>query len=80
MHDKIKDLKRYKFAGLKKQLAEKVAKGELTQQEMDQLTAVERACWDAVQVDEFSFEAMKGQFFSSLAETFANPLDEMDRN
>ncbi len=75
LYDKVKDLKRYKFTSFKNKVLEKVAQGKLTQQECDQLLAVERARWDAIQVDEFSFESMQGATFSSVTDTLPNPLD-----
>ena len=72
---KIGDLKRYSFGALKEQLALKVGKGELTQAEMDSLVAVERARWDAIQVDEFTFDSMKNKTFSSVTDSYPNPLD-----
>ncbi|CDZ76523.1 Acyl-coenzyme A dehydrogenase [Legionella massiliensis] len=75
LYKKIPDLKRFKFAALKEKLAEKLSKGELTQVEVEAITAVERACWDAIQVDEFSMESMKKKNFASLADTFPNPMD-----
>lgn len=75
LYPKISDLKRYSFDGLKSKLAEKVARNELTQEEMDTLVAVEHARWDAVQVDEFTFDSMKNQTFRSVADTYKNPLD-----
>lgn len=52
-----------------------MAQGELSQAEADNLISVERACWDAIQVDEFSFDSVKKKGFSSLADTFPNPMD-----
>lgn len=75
LYKKIKDLKHLKFGDLKEHLQLKVSNGSLTQQEMDALIETERACWDAVQVDEFSFDSMKKKTYSSLADTFKNPLD-----
>jgi acyl-CoA dehydrogenase len=75
LYKKIKDLKRFKFAALKEKLAEKVSKGGLSQQEMDALIAVERACWDAIQVDEFSFDSKKGERLVSATDALTNPLD-----
>jgi acyl-CoA dehydrogenase len=75
LYKKITNLKRFKFGALKEKLAEKVSKGELTQQEVDDITAVERACWDAIQVDEFSLESMKKKNFNSMADSFPNPMD-----
>ncbi|MCC5791486.1 MAG: acyl-CoA dehydrogenase [Legionellaceae bacterium] len=75
LYEKIPELKRFKFAELKEKLAERVARGELSQAEMDQLVAVEHARWDAVQVDEFAFDAMKKARFHSVTSDLANPLD-----
>ncbi|ARH01290.1 acyl-CoA dehydrogenase [Legionella micdadei] len=75
LYKKINDLKRYKFGALKEKIAEKVAKGELSQAEADNIISVERACWDAIQVDEFSFDSLKKKSFASLADTFPNPMD-----
>jgi alkylation response protein AidB-like acyl-CoA dehydrogenase len=72
---KINDLKRYSFGALKAKLAEKVSAGELSQDEMDALVAVERARWDAIQVDEFTFDSMKHKTFKSVTDSLANPLD-----
>ena len=72
---KIADLKRYSFAALKKQMAVKVEKGDLTQSEMDILVGIERARWDAIQVDEFLFDAMKKKTFASVTGNFKNPMD-----
>ncbi len=42
---------------------------------MSILIAVEKARWDAIQVDEFSFESMKNKTFESLTDQFKTPLD-----
>lgn len=76
LYKKVPDLKRLKFNELKEQLTLKVSKGELTQQEMDALVSVEKARWDAIQVDEFSFDSMKKKSFASVTDTFPNPLDK----
>lgn len=75
LYKKVSDLKRYSSASLKEKLAEKVASGSLSQQEMDDLVTVERARWDAMQVDEFTLESMKNKTFSSVVEEFKNPMD-----
>lgn len=75
LYKKISDLKRVKYSDLKQHLAAKVKKGELTQQEMNALIEVEKARWDAIQVDEFSFDSMKKKSFASVTDTFPNPLD-----
>ncbi len=75
LYKKIPDLKRFSFKALKDKLATKVANQELTQIEMDTLVAIERARWDAIQVDEFEFSAMKEKIFSSITDGLPNPLD-----
>ena len=71
---KINDLKRYKFGKLTAKLEEKVAKGELSQQEMNDLVAVEKARWDAILVDEFSFDSMKKKTFKSITDSIKSPF------
>lgn len=71
---KISDLKRFKFGKLKQKLQEKLKKGEITQAEVDDLQAVEDARWDAVLVDEFTFDSMKKQTFQSVTDTIKSPL------
>lgn len=75
LYKKISDLKRFKFGELKQPLAEKVAKGEITQEEMDTIIAIEKVRWDAIQVDEFSFDSMKKKTFSSIIDKYSNPMD-----
>lgn len=75
IYHKISDLKRYKFGELKQPLAQKVAKGEITQEEMDTIIAIEKARWDAIQVDEFNFDSMKKKTFSSVIDNYPNPMD-----
>lgn len=75
LYPKVSDLRRYSFGALKVKLAEKVGKGDITQEEMDALVAVERARWDAIQVDEFTFDSMKNKTFQSITDSLPNPLD-----
>lgn len=75
LYKKVHDLRGYKFGHLKEKLAEKVNKGELTKHEMDELIAVERLRWDAIQVDEFTFDSMKKKTFSSVINKYKSPLD-----
>ncbi len=75
LYKKVQDLKAYKFGHLKAKLQEKVQKGELTQEEMDSLVKAEKLRWDAIQVDEFSFESMKGQHFKSVIDNYPSPLE-----
>lgn len=74
LYQKIADLKRFSFGQLKEKLAEKVRQQVLTQDEMDTLVAVEKARWDAIQVDEFSFDAMKKKSFSSVIDRVKTPF------
>lgn len=75
LYKKISELRRYTFGGLKEKLAEKVAAGELSQQEMDDLVTVEKARWDAIQVDEFTFDSMKKKTFASVVDEQKTPFD-----
>lgn len=75
LFDKIKDIKRYTFGTFKKKLANKVKAGELTQEDMNALIETERARWDAIQVDEFTFESMRSAIFSSVTDGIKTPLD-----
>lgn len=70
---KVSDLKRYSLNAFKEKLTEKVAKNELTQEEMQQLIHLEKSRWDAIQVDEFSPEEMKNKTFASVIDSFKNP-------
>jgi acyl-CoA dehydrogenase len=69
VYQKISDLRRYRFGDLQRKIAEKVDKGELSQADMDLIMTVERARWDAIQVDEFNFDAVKSSAFYPI------PLD-----
>jgi alkylation response protein AidB-like acyl-CoA dehydrogenase len=71
---KIDDLKRFKGSALREKLQEKVAKNELTAQEVERIIAVEAARWDAVLVDEFDFESMKKKTYASVIDTITSPL------
>lgn len=75
LYKKISDLRRHTFGSLKEKLAEKVASGGLSQPEMDDIVTVEKARWDAMQVDEFTFESMKKKAFASVTEELRTPLD-----
>lgn len=75
LYQKIGDIKRYGFNNFKSKLAAKVSKGELTQAEMDTLMSVEKARWDAVQVDEFTFDSMRDKVFSSVTDKMPTPFD-----
>lgn len=74
LSQKTSDLKRFKSSKLKEKLQEKVAKNELTQQEMNDFLAVEEARFDAILVDEFTLESMKKKTFPSVTEDIKSPL------
>lgn len=74
LYKKVSDLKRYKSIYLVEKMAEKVKAGELTQAEMDTLVEVEKARWDANQVDEFSMESMKNNSLVSVIDDIKTPF------
>jgi acyl-CoA dehydrogenase len=74
LYKKIGDLKRFNFEQLQEKLQEKVSKGELTAEEMSKLVAVEKLKWDAIQVDEFSFESLKKKTFASVTDRLKTPF------
>ena len=43
------------------QLLEKVAAGVLLTEELEIFMSIEKACWDAIQVDEFDFDAVNSK-------------------
>jgi acyl-CoA dehydrogenase len=69
LYKKITGFNRHSFVQLKKILVEKVASGELSQQEMDDVITVETARWDAIQVDEFTFDSVKKRTYASVIDT-----------
>lgn len=71
---KVANLKHVNFSILKEKLHEKVANKELTQDEMHELIAVEEARWDALLVDEFTFDSMKKKTFASVIDSIKSPL------
>lgn len=75
IYKKIPDLKRIPLIYLKDKLQEKVEKGVLIQSEMEAVLATEKARWDAILVDEFTFDSMKNRQFQSVTDTFKNPVE-----
>ncbi|MBN9231746.1 MAG: acyl-CoA dehydrogenase [Legionella sp. 40-6] len=71
---KFSDLKRVKFGSLQSKLEAKVRGGEMTQAEMDSLLAEEKARWDSILVDEFTFESMKQSRFNSVTDEIKSPF------
>lgn len=75
LYKKIRDLRRIHWNALKDQLMLKRDQGQITQAEMDAIIEVEGARWDAIQVDEFTFDSMKHQHYSSVIDSMPKPLD-----
>lgn len=71
---KTKDLKPYRLGTLQDKLQEKVKNNELTPEDMAELLQVEEARWDAILVDEFSFDSMKKKRFHSVIDKIKSPL------
>lgn len=73
---KVGDLRRIQFGKLKSKLEDKVEKKELNQNEMDALIKTEAARWDAILVDEFTFDSMKNSSFTSVINKVKSPFME----
>ena len=74
LYQKVPELKRCKWGNFKAVLTAKVAEKVITQQEMDDIMTVEQARWDAIQVDEFTQEAMQQTVLVSAVDTISSPL------
>lgn len=72
--EKYKDIKRCSLTQLKESLQNKVQLGELSETELEQIVAKEEARWDAVLVDEFTFDSMKKKHFNSVIDSIHSPL------
>ncbi|MDX2345739.1 MAG: acyl-CoA dehydrogenase [Legionella sp.] len=75
VYRKIRGANRFKSGTVKEKLAEQLSQGIITDKEMQLLLDVERARWDAIQVDEFTAESMKKKTYASVADDFENPID-----
>ncbi|MCH9756945.1 MAG: acyl-CoA dehydrogenase [Gammaproteobacteria bacterium] len=75
VYRKIRGANRMKSGTVKEKLAEQLEQGTITKDEMEQLLHVEHARWDAIQVDEFTFESMKNKTYASVIDTYKNPID-----
>lgn len=75
LYKKIRGKTRLDALSLKQDLIHLVADQVITTEEMQTILAVEKARWDAIQVDEFSFDAMKNKSFDSVTSSYPNPLD-----
>lgn len=72
---KVKDLSRCPVHELNARLAQKVQEGVISEQESTVLIEIERARWDAILVDEFSFDSMQHKTFQSLTDELPTPFD-----
>jgi acyl-CoA dehydrogenase len=68
LYKKLSEFKGCSVEELKTRLNEKVSAQELSQADMDLLITIEKARWDAMQVDEFTFDSMKKRIFTSVTE------------
>lgn len=68
LYKSISEYKGCSVDGLKEKLSQKVASHQLSQEDMDLLMTIEKARWDAMQVDEFTFDSMKERTFASVTE------------
>ena len=59
LYKKVGALRANNLLELEENLKNRVQKGEINQEELEAILAVEKARWDAIQVDEFSFESMR---------------------
>lgn len=75
LYQKIPDLRRTAVVDFKNKLQEKVSQGVLRNDEMEAILAMEKARWDAIQVDEFTFDSMKNKVFQSVTDSFENPFE-----
>jgi acyl-CoA dehydrogenase len=75
IYDKIKHLKGYKFHDLEEKLAEELKNKNLSQKEVDAIIKTEKARWDAIQVDEYTFDSMKNKTFASVIDKQKTPFD-----
>lgn len=75
LYKKIPDLKRFKYNALKIKLEEKVEQGILSPEERDLIMSMEKARWDAEQVDEFTNDALKHRPFVSKMDELTSQLD-----
>jgi acyl-CoA dehydrogenase len=67
--------KRLCATSLKQELLNLVEQGVINEDEMQTVLSIEKARWDAIQVDEFTFDSMKKKVFSSVIEKYKRPMD-----
>ena len=74
LYKKVKGIKKFNASNMKNELNAAVLRGDLTSEEMATILSVEQARWDAIQVDEFTFESVHKKTFSSVIGRYKNPL------
>lgn len=72
---KAKNLNDFQTEVIQEKLAEKIKNGDLSAEEMQTIIEIEKARWDALQVDEFAFDAISEKHFDSLNDYLPNPFD-----
>ncbi|MFY7697777.1 MAG: acyl-CoA dehydrogenase [Legionella sp.] len=75
LYQKINDLRGGSFSQLQEKLTKKVSEGVLTEQEVEELIAMEKVRWDAIQVDEYTFASMENKIFSSVTDQLKMPFN-----
>lgn len=75
IYQKMRGANRMKSGNVREKLDAYVDEGVITAEEREQVIQVERARWDAIQVDEFSMESMKKKTFSSIIDKYKNPIE-----
>lgn len=75
VYRKMRGAGRLKSGTVKEKFAEQLSEGIITENEMQLLLQVERARWDAIQVDEFTAESMKKKTYVSVVDAYKNPID-----
>ncbi|KTC64893.1 Acyl-CoA dehydrogenase (plasmid) [Legionella adelaidensis] len=79
LYNKVVDLRKVPLNQLKEKLIEKVNAGLLSKEEANIILTIEKARWDAILVDEFTFADMKKGKFNSVIEEMPTPFDEKSR-
>lgn len=74
LYKKVNHLRGVGAKDLMVNLEERIAKGELTKEEMNTIVEVEKARWDAILVDEFAFKTMKGELIPSVIASVPSPF------
>ncbi len=72
LYKKVQELKRYNWNDIQTVLDEKVKEGIITQEEQFILLAIEKARWDAIQVDEFKMDDLTTSVIDKMKTPF-NP-------